>query len=345
MAPHLVGAVHVGSVGDVAEVLGRLCSARAGASGASSASAATLNFVVFIDDAERRAWVFERAARIAEKHPSRTIVVDSTGATHGIEVSCEAREAGGTTVLDERITIDAAKLDYATIVDMVRQLTVAGCPTVLWWSGARLLESRTFAGLADLAGTVVVDSSGRARDEATLRELSDFQLQYPLVALHDLAFLRLAPWREMIAQFFDEPALRDDLFSLRALDIESGSEAEAIYLGAWLGSRISWEALDAGKFRARDGADVGFTRTQRGAGRRVVSVALTSIDSRYVATLDDGDENVVRLTVEGKNAKPSWLVPLHDVGNTSLIERAILVSARDPIFETTLETVRDLLGS
>jgi len=62
----------------------------------------------------------------------------------------------------ERIAIGAAKLDHATIVDMARQLTVAGCPTVLWWSGARLLESRTFSGLADLAGAVVVASSARS---------------------------------------------------------------------------------------------------------------------------------------------------------------------------------------
>ena len=335
--------VHVESISDVAGILERLCQARAGPD-KTAASALTMNFVVFVDDAERRAWVLERAARIAEKHPSRTIVLDSTGAATGLDVSCHKRESGGATILNERIDIGVATLGHATIVGMVRQLTVAGCPTILWWSGASLLESRTFSGLVELADAVIVDSSGRARDEATLRELVEFQRRYPHVALHDLAFMRLAPWREMIAQFFDDPALRDDLFSLAALEVESGSEAEALYLGGWLGSRISWEATDPGTFRTTRGETVLFTRTPRGEGRRIVRVVLTSGDSRYLAQLAEDDENVVCLSVEGKRAKACWLVPLHAVDNTSLIERAILAGTRDPIFETTLETVRGLLG-
>ncbi len=335
--------VHVESIGDVAGILERLCGVRAD-DGATTASAVTMNFMVFVDDPERRDWVLERAARIAEKHPSRTIVLDSTSAGAGLDVSCNRRESGGATILNERIDVAVAALDHATIVGMVGQLTVAGCPTVLWWSGACLMESRTFSGLAALADAVIVDSSGRARDEATLRELIEFRGRYPNVALHDLAFMRLAPWQEMIAQFFDDPALRDDLFSLRALDIESGSEAEALYLGGWLGSRISWIATDRGTFRTTRGDTVAFTRTPRGEGRRVVRVALTSGDSRYVAALAEDDENVVCLSVEGKKAKPGWLVPLHAVDNTSLIERAIFAVARAPIFETTLQTVRGLLG-
>ena len=339
-----MAAVHVSSVGDVAGILERLCQARAGAAGRTSASAVTMNFVVFVDDAERRDWILERAALVAEKHPSRAIVLDSTGVTEGIDVSCNARESGGATILNERVDVGVADLDHATIAGMVRQLAIAGCPTVLWWSGAGLLESRTFSGLVELADPIVVDSSGRARDEATLRELVEFERRYPLVALHDLAFMRLSPWREMIAQFFDDPALRDDLFSLRALEIDSGSKAEALYLGGWLGSRISWEALDPHTFRARDGGTVSFTRTPKGDGRRVVRVVLTSEDSRYIAALADDNESVVRLSVEGKQAKSGWLVPLHAVDTTSLIERAILAFSRDPIFETTLQTVRGLLG-
>jgi hypothetical protein len=37
-------------------------------------------------------------------------------------------------------------------------------------------------------------------------------------------------------------------------------------------------------------------------------------------------------------------VPLQNIENTSLIERAIIESQRDQIFETSLLTVRDLLG-
>ena len=85
---------------------------------------------------------------------------------------------------------------------------------------------------------MLLDSSGKVRGEEAIRELGEFLTRFPGVALQDLAFLRLAPWQDMIAQFFDDPALREDLFSLTALEIESGSAAEALYLAGWLGSRL-----------------------------------------------------------------------------------------------------------
>ena len=41
----------------------------------------------------------------------------------------------------------------------------------------------------------------------------------------------------MIARFFDDPALREELYSLRSVRIVSGSDAEALYLGGWFASR------------------------------------------------------------------------------------------------------------
>jgi glucose-6-phosphate dehydrogenase assembly protein OpcA len=332
--------VHVDTLDDVASILERLCKSRAGA-GPGAAVAATMNFVVFIDDDAHRRWVLERAERIAEKHPSRMIVLDSTHAIKGVDVSCGSSEGTGATIRNERLDLGIAALDHESIVATAHQLTIREIPTVLWWSGARLLESRTFLGLAENADVVVIDSSGKAHDEETLAELCTFAERHPHVALHDLAFLRLAPWQEMIAQFFDDPALRADLFALSAVEIESGSAAEALYLGAWIGSRIAWEALDSHTFRTRDGRSLSFERIKNGEQRRILRVTLRSDHSTYAATLCG--ERVVRLSVEGANARPPWLVSLHAVSSTSLIERAILAPGADKMFEATLATLRGLM--
>jgi hypothetical protein len=71
---------------------------------------------------------------------------------------------------------------------------------------------------------------------------------------------------------------------------------------------------------------------------------LRSDDSTYRAALSEADEHVVELSVEGAKATQTRYVPLQNIGNTSLIERAILESGRDQIFETSLLTVRELLG-
>jgi glucose-6-phosphate dehydrogenase assembly protein OpcA len=324
---------HVDSVEELGRVLDELRrSRRLDENSTAGPRVQTLNFVVFIDDPKRRDWVIERALRVIEKHPSRFILLDSTGKTRGVDVS------------SERIDVDVATLGHDAIAHVTRELSMPGVPTVVWWTGARLLASRTFAGLVELASAVVVDSSGSARDEETIRELGEFLSRHPHVILDDMAFLRLAPWMDMIAQFFDDPALREDLFSLTELHIESGSEAEALYLAGWLGSRLSWEPLDGTTFRARSGHSVSLSRVPKGSQRRVISVSLVSEDSRYTAALSDDDPSVVCLSVEGAKAKPTRCAPLQNIDNLSLIERAFLTTARDPIFETSLLTVRELLG-
>jgi glucose-6-phosphate dehydrogenase assembly protein OpcA len=310
----------------------------------SSTRVATLNFVVFVDDPAHRCWVLDRAAIVAAKHPSRLIVLDSTGATAGVDITSAARDDGGATIVSERVDLGVDAIDHATIGSLTQELVVPDIPTVLWWSGARLLQSRTFSGLAQNATMVLVDSSGKARGEETIRELGEFLSRFPGVVLQDLAFMRLAPWQEMIAQFFDDPSLREDLFSIEALDIESGSEAEALYLAGWLGSRLSWEPSGRDTFRDRDGRTVAFTKIDKGDQRRVRSVVLRAGECTYRAALCGEDENVVELSVEGVQAPRNRYVPLQNIANTSLIERAILESRRDSIFETSLLTVRELLG-
>ena len=339
--------VHVDSLDDVGTILAQLRQSREispGTGDPGGARVATMNFIVFVDDAAHRSWVLERAAIVADKHPSRLIVLDSTGATSGVDVSATTRENGGATVVNERVDIGVSTLDFAAIVSLTQELSVPDIPTVLWWTGSRLLQSRTFSGLASLATTVLVDSSGRARDEETIRELTEFAVRYPGVSLHDLAFMRLTSWQDIIAQFFDDPALREDLFSLTSLDIESGSDAEALYLAGWLGSRLSWEVANRDAFRDRSGKPIPVRKIDKGDQRRVISVVLRSGGSTYRAALSADDENVVCLTVDGARSKRLDCVPLQSIGNTTLIERAILENASDPIFETSLETVRALLG-
>jgi hypothetical protein len=107
---------------------------------------------------------------------------------------------------------------------------------------------------------------------------------------------------------------------------------------------LSWQSDGHENFRARDGKSIPFTRTTKGDMRRVRRVRLTSAGSTYTAELSGDDAKIVALRVEGERAKDTWLVPLQNIDNTSLIERAILESGRDQVFETSLMTVREILG-
>ena len=308
-------------------------------------SASTLNFVVWIDDPARRDWILERAGMISRKHPSFTLILDHTGACAGTAtvVTGPRGQQPTFTVQAERVDIDVCAADAETVAGYVSGLCPPGVPTVLWWSGFQESSRETFYALLPLIALLLVDSSGGTRDDSGLHRLAAFHAEHPEVALRDLAWMRLRPWQDMIARFFDEPALFGELFSIRTLHIASGSDSEALYLGGWLASRLQWTPVARGTFTDRSGKPVRFERARVGEMRRVQTVCLDSETSWYHGEVTE-DENVVRVWVEGEHARAPALFPLQAIDNASLVERAVLEPPTDELFETALRSAATLLG-
>ena len=86
--------VHIDSPTDSTAILKELHLSRSG-TGDRGTRVATMNFIVFVDDPAHRVWVLLRAQVVAQKHPCRLIVLDSTSATTGVE-ALRASASGGT---------------------------------------------------------------------------------------------------------------------------------------------------------------------------------------------------------------------------------------------------------
>jgi glucose-6-phosphate dehydrogenase assembly protein OpcA len=309
-------------------------------------STSTLNFVVWIDDPARRDWIVERTGMLSEKHPSFTLILDNSGSCAGAAtVTTSPRDPNSTITVDsERVEIDVCGKDTATLVGYVTGLTKTNVPTVLWWSGINENSRETFYAMLPLITTLLVDSSGGTRDDTGLRMLAAFHAEHPEVALRDLAWMRLRPWQDMIANFFDDPNLLGELFSIRALQIASGSDSEALYLGGWLASRLGWTATAQDTFTDRAGKTITFEHKRVGDIRRVLSVCLDSETSWYHGEVTEDDDAVVRVWVEGEHAREPQLFPLQAIDNASLLERAVLEPGTDELFETALRSAATLLG-
>jgi glucose-6-phosphate dehydrogenase assembly protein OpcA len=308
-------------------------------------TASTMNLVVWIDDPARRDWILERTTLLADKHPSLTIVLDHTGTCeHGVVRAGEPAEPLEYTVRGERVQLDVSCLGAEAILGYVSALVKTSVPTILWWSGLREESRPIFEALLPLADTLLFDSSGGVADESTVRRLATFHAQHPHVVLRDLAWLRLRPWQDVTANFFDDPNVTEDVFTIRRLHIRSGSDAEAFYLGGWLASRLGWKATGHDAFTDLHGATVRFEREREGEVRRVQSICLDSETSWYHAEVTE-DPGVVRMWVEGEHAREERLFPLAAMDNASLLERAILEGVTaDEVYETALGSVATLLG-
>ena len=304
----------------------------------------TMNFIVWIDREANRDWVIQRAIKISEKHPSRTIILDASPGRVGAHV----RPLDPNNPNDQSSFIDIGVSDVPPdeACEIATSLAAPEVQTVLCWSAESLGKDTAFR--CFFAGgeqpVAVVDSSLGVRDASTILELAQFYKEHSGVSLRDLAWMRLHLWQDIIAHFFDDPALRDELFSIQKLRIVAGSDAEALYLGGWLASRLGWSAKAHDEFADRNGRHIAFEHERGGQARRVYSVALTTATSVYVGSVDEGDPSIVRVWVEGKNAKEVRLVPVKAIDTASLVERAALEDGgTDEIFETALRMVQTLI--
>lgn len=293
---------------------------------------ATLTLLAYTDERQIVSIIRERAEAILHRHPARVVLLDAT------------REPG-----DERkaslewIDIGVRDVSVAEVASAAHAFTLQDVPTVLVWAARETTRNPAFAALNQVSNSLVVDSSRMGSDATGLRELTAYFSQERRYAVQDLAYLRLAPWQEMIADFFDENDLAGDLASLQSVEVVAGSQAEAFYLLGWLASRLGWKAALPGSFASPSGAPVAYSISMEGDPRRVRSVELRSKENTFRAALDESSDETVCLTVEGAKARPKHCEPLHDISNVALIERAILMPQTSDVFRATLEAVRELL--
>ncbi|MCA1668671.1 MAG: glucose-6-phosphate dehydrogenase assembly protein OpcA, partial [Thermomicrobia bacterium] len=151
----------------------------------------------------------------------------------------------------EQIMLEATGDGIRQIPGTVIPLLVPEVPVVLWWTGEGLFNHPIFPALMDASDQLVIDSSVFPDSVQTLTRLHALGTEeYPGVALRDLAWARLTPWRELTAQFFDAPPTRPYLDGIQRVQVRYASREsnqhnpeQALLYGSWLASRLAWETI------------------------------------------------------------------------------------------------------
>ncbi|MEO6836323.1 MAG: glucose-6-phosphate dehydrogenase assembly protein OpcA [Candidatus Tumulicola sp.] len=306
---------------------------------------ALMTLVAFFEDAAVAEWLRDRIHSLAVKDPARVIVLDGTATheLHHVGAACDEHDDCLKT-RGEWIELGVQGSDPDTLQSAISALALPQTPIVLVWASGRIGTDARFAGISPNVRTVVYNSSALDDGQGGLRELIAFVQEHPGVSICDLAYLRLAPWQESIALFFDGKNVIRELFDLRRVEISSGSEAEAYYLLGWLASRLEWSAHCADRFHNRFGTEIEFTISREGSPRRIRRVALHSSQTQFIAELGREKTEVIALTVTGAAQHPDRCHPITNIDTAALIERAILTGHDDRIFHDTLLAARDILA-
>lgn len=172
-------------------------------------------------------------AGLGEAHPSRTILlfpepdapVDELDAE--VDLRCFAR-GGGRQVCSEVVSITLRGRKAAMPGSVVMPLLRSDLPAFVRWRGPLPFGSPELDQLVDLADRLIVDSSEWPEPAADFARLTEL---FPRIAVSDIAWSRLEPWREALAARWPAVAETSRL-RVRA------SLAEALLLDGWLGARL-----------------------------------------------------------------------------------------------------------
>ncbi len=289
----------------------------------SETQVATMTMVVFFEDREIGELARDRIGRLADKHPSRVIVLDA-GQREGVH-----RVTAG-----DWIELGVKNSSSDVLRSAIATLSAPEAPIVLLWIALGIGHDRRFAALSQHVQTIVYNSSLLDGGHAALCELVEYLHHHPNLPLADVAYLRLGPWQESIAVFFDGQDA-GELFELRHVEVACGSEPEAYYLLGWLASRLNWKTCSNDAFLDRRGARISFQMHRQGEPRRIAWVRLESPRARFFADADPTSETI-HLSVCAGDREQHRYRAIVNPGIAALLERAILWGQNDRIFRDSL---------
>jgi glucose-6-phosphate dehydrogenase assembly protein OpcA len=292
---------------------------------------ATMTLVMLFEDATIGELARDRIHTLSSKHPSRVIVLDACR-----DEQRQSIEPG------DWIELGVKASGPEMLRSAVCTLRLPDAPIVLLWIASGIGSDARFASLSDLAETIVYNSSLLDAGHAALCELVEYVDRYPQLPLADIAYLRLAPWQESVAIFFDGKNV-SELHDLRRVEIICGSEPEAFYLLGWLASRLQWTPQSADALRDAAGETVAFQIRRAGEPRRIQRVALSTSSSNFVAEVDKRAETI-ELSVTGSSSHAQRYRAIKNPGIAALVERAILWGQSDRVFRHALASAGQILA-
>jgi glucose-6-phosphate dehydrogenase assembly protein OpcA len=337
------------------------------------ARAATMNLIAAARSRRDADRIRETIASLEDIHPSRATILysDTTGPidpTSGLDVRIELLEQtsarGRPATVFECITIDVSAENEAQLASIASPLLMPDLPDVLWWATDPTDTSQLFTELVDVCDRLIVDSAMATYPAAGLHHLRGFvgDLRED-VALGDLAWARLSPWRRLTTQFFDVPGTLPVLDLVDEVTLTYGNSAHqwsgfsgALLYAGWLGSRLGWRT--PGELLPVRGDPNVWRATLRAGStgqQREVSVTLrptarplaasTLLDVKLAADggkagvfkIDRLDENEISTSSDMPGIASivrTVFTPLP--GEADLLAEQLRAFSRDPVFEAAM---------
>jgi glucose-6-phosphate dehydrogenase assembly protein OpcA len=193
-----------------------------------------VNLVMVADDADEAERACDAMHQLETGHPGRTLVLVrdpyTTGPGLDAEVRLHGAAAGGRGVWSDEVRLWVRGALDAHLHSLVEPLTLPDVPVAVWFLARAPQPADPVLSAADV---VIVDTKEAADQDA-------FGLLVPLAARHqvlDLSWIRLGPWRALLANLFEVPPFRPFLDGVRSVTVQ-GKPGPRRLIAGWLASRL-----------------------------------------------------------------------------------------------------------
>ena len=254
-------------------------------------SVMTLIAVVSSEAEERHAQ--KTCIAIASHHPSLAIVLREQADVTAGRIDAAITTPSAPPAEYELVTLHVPGAAGEHLAALVDPLLVSGVPTYLWWLATPRFGSKELRDAVQIADALVVDSSRFDRPYHSFIALADLTAHaHRRLGLADFQWVRLAAWRESLAQFFAPADRRRFMSGIAEIGIDyvgegRGNRIAAALLIGWFASALGW------KLKRATGGAGGVVSAQFVAEEwRVVDVAFRSVPK---AGLAQGEVGAVRI--------------------------------------------------
>jgi glucose-6-phosphate dehydrogenase assembly protein OpcA len=326
-----------------------------------------LNLIVLTGSSRTAQRATETIAQLTQQHPNRAIMITAVPDAPAplldawVQSHCRTPGSGRPQVCCEQITIAARGTAVPYVPGTILPLLVPDVPVMLWCPRGEPFDNPLFARLSAFADRVIVDSATFAKPEASLAHLDG--LNGGDMAISDLVWARLTPWREMVAQFFDAPAILPHLSEITSVTVDYEAQSgmahdrtQALFLIGWLGSRLGWRITGAAikhdgntqlLMQRQDGGAITLllrpTAPVEDALDKLTGLTLTCQRARFEIARDESPfAAVARSDVEGMQPLRR-VVRLEQLDEAGLIAEELRLLGRDYAFEGALHTAAALV--
>lgn len=218
----------------------------------SAVRAHVCNLVVYTDNQEEADRVAGILGQLSQRQPSRAIILlgnrrdNQTRVDAMTTVHCLGN-VEGLPLCYEQVLITARGRAADHLSSVVIPLLMPEIPTYLWWPSQPPFGHRSFHRLLGIANQLVIDSGGFQSPGDGLANVA--RVAAGNVGVNDVHWAKLAPVREVVAQFFDAPTWVPYTHGIRSIRLEFGSgggegsrpTASTLLLLGWLGNQLRWD--------------------------------------------------------------------------------------------------------